>query len=166
MGLSDKQTLHSCKMYTAWSPNQKHDRWQYWQGRKGQLELVFTPRFHEFANPSILTTRFGVDCTKLKETNRHWAHCVNAYCFANATKSALDDGRRWRMRLRNLNKARAHSLFFWALTALLIISASPVGPVPLSRPRTTLRWLLYPHCNEVFYPTMVYYSFIDWRASA
>lgn len=47
VGFCEKPTLHSCKLHTAWSPKQKHPRWQYWQGRKGQLELVFSPRFHE-----------------------------------------------------------------------------------------------------------------------
>lgn len=114
---------------------------------------------HGFANTSIPITHFRADCTGLKDTYRDGGHCANTYYFS--TRSALDDGKRWRMRFCDLNKARAHSSFHWAPTALGITSASSASPVPPSRLHTTLGWLFYPQCNEVFYSTRVYYSFID-----
>lgn len=47
------------------------------------------------------------------------------------------------------------------LITSVIINASSASPVSPPRPHSTVRWLLYPRCNEGFYPARVYYSFLD-----
>lgn len=107
-------------MHAAWSSKQRHPRWQYWHRRKGHSELIFTPRFHEMRMCQSFNSNkipFRVNYTRSKETRRNWGHFAHTHCFARAAKSddsashtpytALDHGRRQRVTLYNLNKARA-----------------------------------------------------------
>lgn len=74
MGLSENQTLLSCKP----GPKPQAAQMTTLARKKKSLELIFSPGLQEarICQSFHSNNSFGVDCTRLKDTKRDWAHIL------------------------------------------------------------------------------------------